>query len=232
MPEITPQKALEWREAFNAWWRSRQPVSFIKSPRGFAQMVWHAAWKRNDAEVERLTRENHNLNWALGTDGYDQMATPEEQACHKAGMSKVSAALERFKDRAERFAKIVPDGTDLLEWVEQKHAEVERLTAQNDALRQLMHDEIDENSRLRDLGGAGPDENITAMMERLISEVGRLRKDAERLDTLEASNAGRNMWIVARGKDSFTVALKSPHGNCITRKALREAIDAARGAKG
>lgn len=54
MPDITPPKELDWREAFNAWWSKRKPVSFVKSPRGFAQMVWHAAWKRNVAEVERL----------------------------------------------------------------------------------------------------------------------------------------------------------------------------------
>ena len=53
-----------------------------------------------------------------------------------------------------------------------------------------------------------------------------LTDDTKRLDALEASNVGQNMWIVARGKDSFTVALKSPYGNCVTRRTLREAIDA------
>lgn len=87
----------------------------------------HAELEALRKDVERLKRENHNLNWALGTDGYDQMATHKEQAEHKAGMAKVSAALERFKDRADRFSKIIPEGTDLLEWAEQKQAEVERL---------------------------------------------------------------------------------------------------------
>ncbi len=36
------------------------------------------------------------------------------------------------------------------------------------AMVQTLRDEIDENLRLRELGGALPDENITAMAERLI----------------------------------------------------------------
>lgn len=65
------------------------------------------------------------------------------------------------------------------------------------------------------------------MAEAALRERGELEKDAARMDALEACNTGRSMWIVARGTDSFTVALKSPYGNCVTRKTLREAIDAA-----
>ncbi len=65
------------------------------------------------------------------------------------------------------------------------------------------------------------------MAEAALRERGELKKDAARMDALEACNTGRSGWIVARGEDSFTVALKSPYGNCVTRKTLREAIDAA-----
>lgn len=49
------------------------------------------------------------------------------------------------------------------------------LQAERDGLMQTLRDEMDENLRLRELGGAGPDENITAMTERLIRERNALR---------------------------------------------------------
>jgi hypothetical protein len=80
-------------------------------------------------------------------------------------------------------------------------------------------------------GGAYPCDGVTLQFKRTDGPaalpVGELTDDTKRLDALEASNVGQNMWIVARGKDSFTVALKSPYGNCLTRHTLREAIDAA-----
>lgn len=47
------------------------------------------------------------------------------------------------------------------------------------AMVQTLRDEIDENLRLRELGGALPDENITAMTERLIRERDQFRDAAE-----------------------------------------------------
>ncbi len=49
-------------------------------------------------------------------------------------------------------------------------ADIERLWASERALIEAMRDEIDEGLRLRELGGAMPDENITVMTERLIKE--------------------------------------------------------------
>lgn len=48
----------------------------------------------------------------------------------------------------------------------------ELLMIQHDGLMQTLRDEIAENLRLRELGGAGPDENITDMTERIIRELG------------------------------------------------------------
>jgi hypothetical protein len=52
---------------------------------------------------------------------------------------------------------------------------VRELRTERNGLMQTLRDEIDENLRLRELGGAGPDENITAMTERLIRERNALR---------------------------------------------------------
>ena len=52
---------------------------------------------------------------------------------------------------------------------------VRELRTERDGLMQTLRDEMDENLRLRELGGAGHDENITAMTERLIRERNALR---------------------------------------------------------
>ena len=52
---------------------------------------------------------------------------------------------------------------------------VRELRTERDGLMQTLRDEMEENLRLRELGGALPDENITAMTERLIRERNALR---------------------------------------------------------
>jgi hypothetical protein len=59
-------------------------------------------------------------------------------------------------------------------------SEFERLTAERDSIKETLHDELAENLRLRDLGGALPDEGMTAFLERVIAERDALRKDAAR----------------------------------------------------
>jgi hypothetical protein len=54
-------------------------------------------------------------------------------------------------------------------------SEFERLTAERDSIKETLHDELAENLRLRDLGGALPDEGMTAYIERLIAERDALR---------------------------------------------------------
>ena len=74
-------------------------------------------------------------------------------------------------------------------------ATIERLTAERDAFKATLFDEMDENLRLRALGGALPDENITAFTERIIAErdrltaeVAALREDAtDRLNGLDTT---------------------------------------------
>jgi hypothetical protein len=55
---------------------------------------------------------------------------------------------------------------------------VRELRTERAGLMQALRDEIDENLRLRELGGALPDENITAMTERVIAERNAMRAAA------------------------------------------------------
>lgn len=96
-------------------------------------------------------------------------------------------------------ARDIPPGSGLLEASDQEAAdeytaaiaaitgaaeELQRLTMQRDALMDGLRDEIVENLRLRDLGGARPDEGITAMTERVIRECDALKADLARSNTL------------------------------------------------
>lgn len=65
----------------------------------------HAA--QADARIAELEAEVHNLNWALGTPGYEQMATPEDQAAHEVGVERVNAMLAKMAaNKAEHDAMV------------------------------------------------------------------------------------------------------------------------------
>lgn len=81
-----------------------------------------------EARVAELEQEVHNLNWALGSEGYDQMATPEQQAEHEQGMQAVNANLERMKANAELHKKLVPEGMTALERLAELEAQRVALT--------------------------------------------------------------------------------------------------------
>lgn len=61
---------------------------------------------------------------------------------------------------------------------------IAELRAEKAALIDAMRDEMDEGLRLRELGGARPDENITAMTERVIRERAALQAKCTRLQGL------------------------------------------------
>lgn len=65
--------------------------------------------------------------------------------------------------------------------------EVLRLRESEKALVATLRDEMDEGLRLRELGGARPDEGITAMTERIVSENAQLRAELARLDAAAKS---------------------------------------------
>ena len=82
-------------------------------------------------------------------------------------MSKpVQPLVERLQDEADLCRN---DGADDIA------ALLDEAVAEIRGLMQTLRDELDENLRLRELGGALPDENITAMTERLIRERDSLR---------------------------------------------------------
>ena len=124
------------------------------------------------------------------------------------------ALVETLKDYAEHpssFTDISPTEADaaadlidaLLNEVERLNSPVvlsewQKLVAERDALMSLIRDEIDENTRLRVLGGAAADENITAMMERVIAERGSFEALwRSTMDVLETERAERDAAVLA-----------------------------------
>jgi hypothetical protein len=75
-------------------------------------------------KLEEASKENHNLNWALGAEGYDRMATPEEQAEHEEAVANCTALITGF---AERKAKHDAMGKDAerYRWLVEHIEEVE-----------------------------------------------------------------------------------------------------------
>lgn len=81
------------------------------------------------AQNELLRQENHNLNWAMGTVGYEQMATPEQQAEHEAHTAQIHATLEKMRNRKTRHDMTVPAGVDYLDYIDSLQAERDALKA-------------------------------------------------------------------------------------------------------
>jgi hypothetical protein len=60
-------------------------------------------------KLEEARKENHNLNWALGTEGYDQMATPEKQAEHEKAVENCTAIIAGIAERKANHDAMVKD---------------------------------------------------------------------------------------------------------------------------
>ena len=74
--------------------------------------------------------------------------------------------------------------------------EVLRLRESEKALVATLRDEMDEGLRLRELGGARPDEGITAMTERIVAENAQLRAELERLaSAAESKKHAHTDWV-------------------------------------
>lgn len=67
--------------------------------------------------------------------------------------------------------------------------EVHRLRESEKALVATLRDEMDEGLRLRELGGAHPDEGITAMTERIVAENAQMRAKIAKFTPLRAKGA-------------------------------------------
>lgn len=99
----------------------------------FALAGWQAASQHYEREIARLKEENHNLNWALGTEGYAQMATVEQQLEFKKGVEQIEARIADMKHRKDTITELsaqVNQLRDLLEraqnglkWYQDSHQE-------------------------------------------------------------------------------------------------------------
>ena len=134
--------------------------------------------------------------------------------------------------------------------------ELARVTADARALKETLHDEMAENLRLRELGGAKPDENITAMTERVIAERDALAAKVQEMTLQALTDSGQ--WIEHTGElaakvkaleaDAARLDFVEANGDKFpryrkkrwafigltsyeyeTHATVREAIDAARG---
>ncbi len=112
--------------------------------------------------------------------------------------------------------------------LEQQAAQIEALQLTKAGLIDSLREEMDEGLRLRELGGALPNENITAMTERLIgeraalaAELSELRADAERYRWLRIQDwFDGPMAVVVNPKDAIKLGHDAP-----SRERLDAAID-------
>ena len=127
------------------------------------------------------------------------VATPDiRQAADALEQQAAQDAINR--SNIDRLAGIVNQQADE---IEQQAAQIEALQLTKAGLIGSLREEMDEGLRLRELGGALPDENITAMTERLIgeraalaAELSALRADAERYRWLCRNNFDREKMQV------------------------------------
>ena len=102
---------------------------------------------------------------------------------------------------------------------------------ERDNLIDAMREEIDEGLRLRELGGALPHENITAMTERVIKERDALRARMAEIEVQEpvAKIHSDGYWTARRGYDplSDNKAFLSVYARPVTAQAVPDA-DGAR----
>jgi hypothetical protein len=149
--------------------------------------------------------------WRENRDGSMSLYGRNSKSCEKCERLPLNSLLPLYSfdtiaallDERERLIaalEVVPGPITQqdLDWgvaVHYKNAmqEIKALKAERDALMSLIRDEIDENGRLRVLGGAAADENITAMIERVIAERGSFEALwRSTMDVLEAERAERD----------------------------------------
>lgn len=100
-------------------------------------------------------------------------------------MTDTTTLIQRLRDWRGDPDEVMAEAADALE---QQAAQIKALQLTKAGLIGSLREEMDEGLRLRELGGALPDENITTMTERIIgeraaqaAELSALRADAERL---------------------------------------------------
>ncbi|HLP99161.1 MAG TPA: hypothetical protein VK149_12035 [Sideroxyarcus sp.] len=92
-------------------WEECSKTEYDNEPDGLRQKLYAAPVPPADvAELQKriaeLEHDNHNLNWALGTDGYSQMFTPEEQAEADAAHAETIERIVSMKKRGDRIEEL------------------------------------------------------------------------------------------------------------------------------
>jgi len=82
-------------------------------------------------------------------------------------MTDTTDLIQRLRRHRGDYIEEMDEAADALE---QQAAQIEALQLTKAGLIDSLREEMDEGLRLRELGGALPDENITAMTERIIGE--------------------------------------------------------------
>ena len=181
--------------------------------------------------AELLKELTHSLAWA------DQEARdlgvcqfPKREAKARRTVDAIKEAIERLDDLEK----------GLNEWRELALSQagdagiVARMVKAETELALLhaaMRDEMDEGLRLRDLGGALPDENITAMTERVIAERDELRT-RRMVDDFVKRDAYRYRKLLMQGKHWLGVFRCDPDGtpsDSISADELSALLDAMDG---
>lgn len=72
----------------------------------YAQAVADERVREALAEVADLKKQVHDLNWALGTEGYDKMHDPQDQADHEEAVRGTERFIQRMEEAAERQAEL------------------------------------------------------------------------------------------------------------------------------
>lgn len=80
--------------------------------------------------IAELSKDVHDLNWALGTRGHETMSDPADQAASDAAHSAVLDNIERMKARQDRHKALLPDGADPLDEIERLRARLALIEAQ------------------------------------------------------------------------------------------------------
>lgn len=61
------------------------------------------------AKIAALERQVHDLNWALGTEGYDTLSDPQDQADHDAAVRGTELFVQRMAQAAARQQALETD---------------------------------------------------------------------------------------------------------------------------
>lgn len=164
---------------------------------------WYPASTRQDKTVLRFwwpATKSQPGWWSQGCEKTDSPEWAGKVAYQKTSFSR---SLIQYLPRPAhwpdaygnwptvRMQEIAPD------------AELTALRAQVEALKETIHDELSANLRLRELGGARPDEDMTTFLERVFAErdkagvhlVAWVEKDGSLVWHDSASAVGRNLYV-------------------------------------